>query len=396
MSDADFDRMRQAQAERNAAGKKGANGLDSAGQRTNSTKASLTETFDKEVYGDEPRDKFAGYNTSIAADDDEVMGDGDEEDGGDGRLVGQYTATSAQMNEWAQGGTAEEDILQSREKQAQIASRETDYQKRRFRRSIDGEAEGESYKESMQRRELEREEERVTRMIEEQQKEKIAKGEDEDEMDGVEHQAVLTYENGEDGAQKDSVDEFSGRAQETKPKAKKRRWDTDTSTEAPATNGQATSNGHAANGETAAKKSRWDSAAVVNGEAATSKKRSKWDAAPSAGASSTPAPTVGMATPAPPVAAFGTDISSRNAPLSDEELDEMLPSEGYKILQPPPGFEPLRAPARRVAPAATPVNTGGFMMQEPVDARSMGKQLPSDIPGAVSYTHLTLPTIYSV
>ncbi|SLM37967.1 Splicing factor 3B subunit 1 [Lasallia pustulata] len=66
-------------------------------------------------------------------------------------------------------------------------------------------------------------------------------------------------------------------------------------------------------------------------------------------------------------ATFGTDISARNAPLSDEELDMMLPSEGYKI----------------VAPTASSSSTGfgGFMMQEPENPRAMGKQLPTEIPG---------------
>ena len=31
------------------------------------------------------------------------------------------------------------------------------------------------------------------------------------------------------------------------------------------------------------------------------------------------------------------EIEERNRPLSDEELDAMLPSEGYKVLEPPPG-----------------------------------------------------------
>ena len=393
MSDTDFDRVRQAQAERNAAGgKKGAKGLDASSQRTNATKASLTENFDKELYGDDSRDdRYVGYNTSIPAHDDEGMDMDGDEGGGDGRLVGQYTATAAQMNEWAQGGTAEEDILESREKKAQIASRETDYQRRRFKRELSpGRGEDKSYREVMAEREIEKEEERVRRAIEDQDKEKIARGDD-DEMEGVEHQATL-----KDGSAEKAVNGTNGHVEEQKPK-RKRRWDM--STEKPDTNGEATTNGHATNGEVAvkksrwdtaaapsgetapAKKSRWDSTAPPDGEAAPAKRRSKWDQVTTAPSATPASGANGMATPAQPVVTFGTDISSRNAPLSDEELDEMLPKEGYKILEPPSGYEPLRAPARRVAPPQTSVNTGGFMMQEPVDARSMGKQLPSDIPG---------------
>ena len=361
---ADFDKVRQAQIERNA-GKKGFK--DGSSQRTNTNKGvSLTENFDKDLYGNESGDKFAGYNTAIDVnDDDEDMEDAEDADSG--RLIGQYTATDAQRNEWAQGETAEDDILESREKQAQISSRETDYQKRRFQRGLDGDGE-KTYKEVMAERELQREEDRVRKLIEEQDKEKIANGDD-DDMEGVEHQATL----------KDKTPEPAEKPK--KERVRKRRWDTagdatETNGDAATTNG---TNGHAMNGDAAAKKSRWDSTPAPDGEAAPSKKRSKWDLVSAGGSGGQPngAPD---ATPSGPVMAFGGDPNGRNAPLSDEELDEMLPIEGYKILTPPPGYEPLRAPARRAAPSATPA-TGGFMNQEPVDPRSMGKQLPSDIPG---------------
>jgi splicing factor 3B subunit 1 len=74
----------------------------------------------------------------------------------------------------------------------------------------------------------------------------------------------------------------------------------------------------------------------------------------------------------------------RNAPLSDEELDMMLPTEGYKVLEPPPGYAPIRTIAQKLM--ATPVASGasgfgGFMMQDPDSGRALGKQLPTEIPG---------------
>lgn len=375
-STADFERVRQAQAERNATGKKGGSGLDTSSQRTNSNKASLTENFDKDLYGDNSRDKYAGYNTSIAVDDDQE--DMDVDGMGDGRLVGQYTATAAQIGEWAHGGTEEEDILNSTEKKAQIASRETDYQKRRFQRNLSPErGEERSYKDVMAQRELEREEERVRRLIEDKNKETIANGED-DDMEDSQHQTTLKDGSAEAGAN----GETNGHTEEPKPRARKRRWDAPSSeADTNGTNGAPTTNGHTTNGEVVAKKSRWDATPAPGGEAAIARKRSKWDEAPSAAGATPAGGAVGMQTPVQTAVTFGTDISSRNAPLSDEELNEMLPSEGYKILDPPPGYEPLRAPSRRLVSAQTPVNTGGFMMQEPVDPRSMGKELPSDIPG---------------
>lgn len=118
------------------------------------------------------------------------MTDGD----GTRRLVGQYTATKEMMNEFA-GGDDDTDALTSRAEAAQIQDRETEYQKRRFKRKLsptrkdgfangEGEEEGRSYKEIMQERELEREEERVRRKIEE----KLKNGE---HANGSEHEATL-------------------------------------------------------------------------------------------------------------------------------------------------------------------------------------------------------------
>lgn len=182
MSDDTFETIRKLQAERNAAsaGKNGSKTFDPSSQRTDvSTKASLTESFDTAVYDREATDKFAGYNTSIA-----VAEDGEDEEMADAdtsrRLVGQYTATRSQMDEFSRGGgVEEEDILLGREKSARITDRETDYQKRRLdriltptradafasNRQAGAAEEGEGYREVMRRRELEREEERVKRAI---------------------------------------------------------------------------------------------------------------------------------------------------------------------------------------------------------------------------------------
>lgn len=409
---ADFERARQGAAERS--GNKGAKASTRSSQRTNNTKASLTDNFDTELYGG-GGDKYAGYNTEIPADGEMDVDGEDEEDDNSGKLIGQYTATADQIGEWASGAAAEDDILNSREKQAQIQNRETDYQRRRFQRRLSGgeAGEGKTFRESMQERELEREEERVRRAIEQQQKDKIAKGEDDDMEDA---KPMLM----------ESVQEEPEEA-EAKPRrrTRKRGWDADETANADIkteTNGDAQTNGHATNGEVkkkktrwdtsggdgavalnaegevinaegeivsdakpAKKKSRWDTAAApngaapaTNGDAAAPKRRSKWDVA--GPTSDTPAPGVG-ATPSHAIMPFGMNENARNLPLSDEELDELLPSEGYKILIPPPGYEPLRAPAKRVAPPQTPLPTGGFMNQESVDPRSMGTQLPSDIPG---------------
>jgi splicing factor 3B subunit 1 len=118
------------------------------------------------------------------------MPDGD----GTHRLVGQYTATKEMMNEFVDVGD-DLDPIASHAKGSRIVDRETDYQKRKYTRKLsptrkDGfangneEEEGRSYKEVMAERELEREEERIHRKIEE----KMKNG---DEMEGVQHEATL-------------------------------------------------------------------------------------------------------------------------------------------------------------------------------------------------------------
>lgn len=383
---AEFDTIRRLQQERNAAsaGKKGSKTFDPTSQRTDSsTKASLTENFDTELYGSGAVDKFAGYDTSIAVNDgDDDMADRDERPSG--RLVGQYTATKEQMNEFATGATEEEDILMGRERQAQIASRETDYQKRKYERGAltptradpfaanqQAGVSGQSYREVMAERELQREEERVKRLIEERK----AQGED-----GVveQHKATLKSEDSSDKENKDvgsTVEVVSGRK-------RKQRWDI-SSSDAGTTDGVA---GSVTDEQNTIKRSRWDETPVP-GAAESSKKRSRWDQAPSLGGATPMGGQAGLATPMHPsqAVAFNNDVSGRNAPLSDEELDIMLPTDGYKVLQPPPGYEPLRAAARKMmstpAPVAGAAGYGGFMMQEPESARSMEKQLPTEIPG---------------
>ncbi|KAF5700599.1 hypothetical protein FMUND_14271 [Fusarium mundagurra] len=369
MSDADFETIKKLQQERNAAsaGNKGSRTFDAANQRVDDTKQRLTDSADSTLYDRDGADKFSGYHTSLPmGDDDEDMGDSDDTR----RLVGQYTASREIIDEFARGGGVEEDdILAGKgEKSGRIVDRETDYQKRRFNRALTptradpfaedrqaGASEnGTSYREIMEARELEREEQRVLQAIKAKQEGKIG--------DDGDAQPMLT-----DGNVEAEATEASSAARK-----RKKRWDVSS---APAEDDTAEA------GEAAKpKRSRWDQAPAPGAE--VSKKRSRWDQAPSA----TPMGNTGLATPAHPSSAptlpttFGTDIG-RNMPLSDEELDLLLPgeSEGYKILEPPPGYEPVRAPAHKLM--ATPAPQSGFMMQDPEQVRFSGKPMPAEIPG---------------
>ncbi|KAF5573420.1 hypothetical protein FPANT_12389 [Fusarium pseudoanthophilum] len=369
MSDADFETIKKLQQERNAAssGNKGSRTFDAANQRVDDTKQKLTDSADSTLYDRDGADRFSGYHTSLPmGDDDEDMGDGDDTR----RLVGQYTASREMIDEFARGGGVEEDdILAGKgEKSGRIVDRETDYQKRRFNRALTptradpfaedrqaGASEnGTNYREIMEARELEREEQRVLQAIKAKQEGKIG--------DDGDAQPTLT-----DGNVETDATEASSTARK-----RKKRWDVSS---APAEDDTAEA------GEAAKpKRSRWDQAPAPGAE--VSRKRSRWDQAPSA----TPMGNTGLATPAHPSSAptlpttFGTDIG-RNMPLSDEELDLLLPgeSEGYKILEPPPGYEPVRAPAHKLM--ATPASQSGFMMQDPEQVRFSGKPMPAEIPG---------------
>lgn len=42
------------------------------------------------------------------------------------------------------------------------------------------------------------------------------------------------------------------------------------------------------------------------------------------------------------------DLFDRNRPMTDEELDQMLPSQGYEVINPPDGYIPIRTPSRKL------------------------------------------------
>eukprot|EP00198_Chlamydomonas_reinhardtii_P011225 XP_001700562.1 nuclear pre-mRNA splicing factor, component of splicing factor 3b [Chlamydomonas reinhardtii] len=104
------------------------------------------------------------------------------------------------------------------------------------------------------------------------------------------------------------------------------------------------------------------------GAGAGTTKRSRWDQTPALGGGATPAVGVGVtpsffsaATPAQyQEMRLQREMWERNRPLSDEELDAMLPGEkdGYKILAPPAGYKPVVDPARKLMATPTPLVGG--------------------------------------
>eukprot|EP00891_Asterochloris_glomerata_P000831 jgi/Astpho2/831/Aster-00680 len=145
-------------------------------------------------------------------------------------------------------------------------------------------------------------------------------------------------------------------------------------------------------------RSRWDmtpagapSATPAMGVGATP----MWGATPGATPLVTPSGMAGMETPTPgqlPKVAMSAEqfqemrwmreIEERNKELTDEELDSMLPGadEGYKILNPPNGYAPIRTPARKLLATPTPYGmTPGY--QIPEENREQQFDVPQELPG---------------
>ncbi|KAL3929888.1 MAG: hypothetical protein SGPRY_001767 [Prymnesium sp.] len=161
----------------------------------------------------------------------------------------------------------------------------------------------------------------------------------------------------------------------------------------------------------------WDQTPAVAGAAAGASKvmaapKSRWDDTP-AGPGATPlgaggATPMGMtpgATPVGPIDAqtpslnnlgsigglggvqatpeqiqqmrWQQEIDERNRPLTDEDLDQIFPPTGYKILKPPDTYVPIRTPARKLMATPTPLAGATPLYQVPSEqAGSLNADIP--------------------
>lgn len=143
------------------------------------------------------------------------------------------------------------------------------------------------------------------------------------------------------------------------------------------------------------KRSRWDETPVgttSSGVATVGEtpKRSRWDQTP-VGVVATPmlgmqqygmTPMQGM--DGMMMGSGNSEMDKRNRPLSDEELNQMLPTEGYEVVERPAGYAPIRTPARKLMETPMAAGGGGFIMVEDgMSAAAMGlsEDLPTDIEG---------------
>ncbi|XXG52688.1 hypothetical protein AAC387_Pa03g0947 [Persea americana] len=159
----------------------------------------------------------------------------------------------------------------------------------------------------------------------------------------------------------------------------------------------------------------WDATPKLAGLATPTPKRqrSRWDetpatmgsATPLAGATPasaftpgvTPVGGIDLATPTPGainlrsamtpeqynLLRWERDIEERNRPLTDDELDAMFPQEGYKILDPPASYVPIRTPARKLLATPTPLGTPLYSIPE--ENRGQQFDVPKEAPGGLPF-----------
>ncbi|GAA5854544.1 hypothetical protein JCM8547_004879 [Rhodosporidiobolus lusitaniae] len=342
------------------------------------------------------RSRFDKYDTSI---DTGVGADMDVDEDGSAsnapRLLDSFSAPKHLLHEFADEDA--EDPFAETAKTRQVAARESEYHQRRFDRDAGvssdafGEGgEGESYADKMRRAEIEREELRVRREIERRQQEGTdEKGEKLEITAPDETPRGRQYEASPEPGRPREIEmrdssalgkERGGEWDEAKLKGKET---------APAETPRR-------------KRSRWDEtpAGVPSRAAAPGEtpKRSRWDQTPVGGVPSlnpaagvlaqygqTPVAinTVSVGTAGEGFLLVGGVMDRRVRWLTDEELDAVLPKEGYEIVEPPAGYQPIRTSSAKLQ--ETPLaNNGGFMMPETgMSAEALGieTELPTDIEG---------------
>ncbi|PWY99800.1 putative splicing factor 3b subunit 1 [Testicularia cyperi] len=356
-----------------------------------------------------PMDNRSDSDSDDGSDHD-AYGNG-QSSSSNGRRANPLDAYSAPQHLLHEFANDDEDPLQGRAESRQIAARQSDYHLRRFNRDLgedkahdpfaetgaaNGQGEEETYKDRMRRAEIEREEERVRRIIEAKEKEERERG-------------TLKHEPSADEWDVKPSSSITAEKGDTTPKAsRKRRWDVAASDDVKS-EPTLIANGHAQPASSAAevaprkRRSRWDEAPTENEDtspnattapsaalssATDAPKKSRWDQAPKLEDSKLD--TILSTSSIPHIngngnAAAPLATDPRNRYMTDEELDTILPSEGYSIVEPPPDYAPIRTPAQKLMATPAPENGGGFMMQDEAAARAavteMVPDLPTEIPG---------------
>ncbi|KAJ2367926.1 U2 snRNP component prp10, partial [Coemansia sp. RSA 2607] len=266
-------------------------------------------TQDTDIY---TASKYHGYATTISASDqaDDDQEQREEDDEARGRFS--ITAPQELLDEIDAANSAHETAQQrAREQQQQQASRHV-------RRELPAEG---SYAEKVRKAQLEREEASLVAKIQRQ---------DAQQADAQPAQGKRKWDD-QTPAHPSAVDATPRRS----------RWD-----ETPAD-----VHGVSADATPKRTRSRWDETpAGVHVEATPRRAGSRWDETP---AHVAPVESVGVRAPA---------MAARNQPMSDADLDALLPAAGFTIVDPPAAYVPLRTPARRQQLQLQQQQPAGFHM----------------------------------
>ncbi|KAJ2342113.1 U2 snRNP component prp10, partial [Coemansia sp. RSA 2673] len=342
-----------------------------ADSSTGSRNISTDIKFDTDIYS--TSDKFAGYDTSI----DTHTAQDTVPPPATGRFG--ITAPRELIDELNGAGAEEEDdpfkaIQRARGVNRVIADRESDYQKRRHDRQLspDHAEGGVSYSEAMRKNQLDREKADLLAKIKKAQ-------------DTAEEKRVV--DTSQPPKRRWDVETPVHPSSAVAATPKRNRWD-----QTPADVGAVAAT---------PRRNRWDETpqaapgTVAFGE--TPKRvRSKWDETPAmiSGSSAidfgaTPAGNIGLATPSAvqmtagnvSILAKQSDVmDARNVFQTDEELDSLLPKDGYMIMEPPPTYIPIRTPARKLMATPAPLRgSEGFLIQE--ESRHADYDIPKEVPG---------------
>ncbi|BAF07797.1 Os02g0147300 [Oryza sativa Japonica Group] len=337
-------------------------------------------TFDTDLYGGGGSDpnRFAGYDTSIPASEDDAPEDESEAAVNPAaRRLASYTGHAVAAPDIPRA--AEDDGLPK--KSQRIIDREDDYRRRRLARIISPErhdpfAAGEATPDpSLRRKKEEEEKAKEKKAVPEQQPVAAPKRRNRwDQSQDGDASAAVGSKKAKTSSDWDAPDATPGigrwdatpgRVGDATPSVRRNRWD-ETPTPGRMADADATP---AAGGITpgATPSGAWDATPKLPGGLVTptpKKQRSRWDETPASMGSATPGGT-GAATPAgytPGPTPFGgdnlatptpgqiasrgpmtpeqyqllrweRDIEERNRPLTDEELDTMFPQEGLYALR---------------------------------------------------------------
>ncbi|KAJ3124045.1 Splicing factor 3B subunit 1 [Nowakowskiella sp. JEL0407] len=370
-------------------------------------------SYDTDLYTPQGKDKYANYVSSLDDEDDEMNNDYALPK----RTLSNYSAPDKAMMDVV-SMDSDVDPMEGIRQSRVIADRESDYQRRRLQRGAlspervdafskeQNSENSRSYSEVIKEAALEKEKARVYAKIKEAYKEGSL-AEHQSQENGVKDKKGVSEE--EEKSQ--SASKKKRRWDQTAPSTsdtEKSEWDDEEPVSKTKSKWDQTPVDDAGSQQTK-RRNRWDETPVSAPSNADSKawdatpkvpstpggKRSRWDETPVAAqfGGATPVGNLGMMTPTPgqlqipmtPEALnaqrWEREVDYRNRPLSDEELDSILPASGYKILEPPTSYTPIRTPARKLMATPTPMaGAGGFVMQEE-EARALVADTVPEIPG---------------